>query len=189
MLPEEDVQLEIDLDPELEREAEETAQRVMSGGKLGIQNLSDSDVHIQRSIRGRLSSALDMISGVGADETSLDTQSLGDASGVNERLNALAENQREIATRVEELSVAVEGGIFEKMGNAGTGEAIKMGATELGKESPVPFGGVLGALSGAALQAIYTNREQVLEILGLKSEAEQYRSNDTDSDDDPGGVW
>ncbi|MEZ3114908.1 hypothetical protein RYH80_03120 [Halobaculum sp. MBLA0147] len=48
MLPQDDVQLEIDPDPELEREAEETARRVMSGGDLGIQRLSDTDVHVQR---------------------------------------------------------------------------------------------------------------------------------------------
>ena len=40
--------LEVDPDPQLEREAEETAQRVMSGGEVGIQRMSDSDVHIQR---------------------------------------------------------------------------------------------------------------------------------------------
>jgi hypothetical protein len=50
MLPEQDVQLEIDPGPELEREAEETVQRVMSGGKLGIRKLSDSDVHVQRAL-------------------------------------------------------------------------------------------------------------------------------------------
>jgi len=48
MLPQDDVQLEIDPDPELEREAEETAQRVMQGGELGIQRLADTEVHIQR---------------------------------------------------------------------------------------------------------------------------------------------
>ncbi|MEZ3115205.1 DUF4157 domain-containing protein [Halobaculum sp. MBLA0147] len=48
MLPQEGIQLEIDPDPELEREAEETARRVMSGGKLGIQKLSDSAIHLQR---------------------------------------------------------------------------------------------------------------------------------------------
>ncbi|MEZ3116653.1 DUF4157 domain-containing protein [Halobaculum sp. MBLA0147] len=47
-LPQKGVQLEIGPDPELEREAEETAQRVMSGGKLGIQKLSDTEVHVQR---------------------------------------------------------------------------------------------------------------------------------------------
>ena len=40
--------LEVDLDPQLEQEAEETAQRVMQGGELGIQRLSDTDVHVQR---------------------------------------------------------------------------------------------------------------------------------------------
>jgi len=48
MLPQEDVQLEIDPDPALEREAEETAQRVMEGGELGIQRMSDTEVHVQR---------------------------------------------------------------------------------------------------------------------------------------------
>jgi len=40
--------LEVDPDPKLEQEAEETAQRVMQGGDLGIQRLQDTDVHIQR---------------------------------------------------------------------------------------------------------------------------------------------
>jgi len=48
MLPQQDVELEIDPDPQLEREAEETAQQVMQGGELGIQRLADTEVHIQR---------------------------------------------------------------------------------------------------------------------------------------------
>jgi len=48
MLPKDDVDLEIDPDPELEREAEETAQRVMQGGELGIQRMKDIEVHVQR---------------------------------------------------------------------------------------------------------------------------------------------
>ena len=48
MLPQEDVELEIDPDPQLEREAEETAQRVMEGGELGIQRLGQTEVHVQR---------------------------------------------------------------------------------------------------------------------------------------------
>ncbi|RYJ14645.1 DUF4157 domain-containing protein [Halogeometricum borinquense] len=47
MLPQEG-KLEIDPDERLEREAEETAQRVMSGGKLGIYRMHKADVHIQR---------------------------------------------------------------------------------------------------------------------------------------------
>jgi hypothetical protein len=50
MLPQEEVALEIDPDPELEREAEETAQRVMAGGELDIQRLPmrTTEVHVQR---------------------------------------------------------------------------------------------------------------------------------------------
>ncbi|SEL99606.1 protein of unknown function [Haloferax larsenii] len=48
MLPQEGLELEIDPDPRLEREAEQTAQRVMEGGELGIQRLAKTEVHIQR---------------------------------------------------------------------------------------------------------------------------------------------
>ena len=48
MLPQEDVALEVDPDPALEREAEETARRVMSGGELGVQRLSNTTIHVQR---------------------------------------------------------------------------------------------------------------------------------------------
>jgi len=48
MLPQEDVGLEVDPDPALEREAEEAAQQAMEGGELGIQRLGQTEVHIQR---------------------------------------------------------------------------------------------------------------------------------------------
>jgi|AntRauTorckE6833_2_1112554.scaffolds.fasta_scaffold04762_5 hypothetical protein len=54
MLPQEDMELEIDPDPALEREAEETAQSVMAGGELGIQRLADTEVHIQRAGLGSI---------------------------------------------------------------------------------------------------------------------------------------
>jgi len=48
MMPQEGVELEIDPDPQLEREAEEMATQVMSGGELGIQRFPDTQFHIQR---------------------------------------------------------------------------------------------------------------------------------------------
>ncbi|ELZ11192.1 transposase [Natrinema thermotolerans DSM 11552] len=47
MLPQEG-ELEIDPDERLEREAEETAQRVMRGGKIGVHRMRKSDVYVQR---------------------------------------------------------------------------------------------------------------------------------------------
>ncbi len=49
MLPQENLGLEIDPDPQLEREAEETAQQVMQGGELGLQRLGKTEVHVQRT--------------------------------------------------------------------------------------------------------------------------------------------
>ncbi|WP_363464410.1 eCIS core domain-containing protein [Halogeometricum borinquense] len=47
MLPQEG-ELEIDPDPQLEREAEETAQRVMKGWEAGVHRMEHSEVHVQR---------------------------------------------------------------------------------------------------------------------------------------------
>jgi hypothetical protein len=48
MLPQNDVAMEIDPDPKLEEEAEKTAQRVMEGGKLDIQRMADTKIHVHR---------------------------------------------------------------------------------------------------------------------------------------------
>jgi len=180
MLPQEDLGLEIDPDPQLEREAEETAQRVMQGGELGIQRLGTTEVHVQRSEKGVLSSLKDIVyhgeSGSGLSLTDID-----DASGVDERLYALAANQEQLRAKVEALSNNLEGNVFQKMSDAGTGEALKMGMTQAGKQSGLPFGQIIGSLSGAALQAIYNNRKQVLEILGLKSESTLDEAQKTES--------
>ncbi|ATW89170.1 uncharacterized protein DUF4157 [Halohasta litchfieldiae] len=55
MLPQENVELEVDPDPALEREAEETAQQVMKGGALDIQRMSETEVHVQRAGLGSIS--------------------------------------------------------------------------------------------------------------------------------------
>jgi len=83
---------------------------------------------------------------------------------------SLAEFQRAVTDDIQTLYEKVEQqGIVSQMSDAGTSEAIKIGATEIGKQSGVPFGGIMGSFSGAALQAIYENRNKVLEFLGLKS--------------------
>ncbi|WP_255681821.1 DUF4157 domain-containing protein [Natrinema sp. SYSU A 869] len=58
MLPQEELGLEIDPDPQLEREAEETAQRVMQGGELGIQRMGGTEVHVQRLPEDKLFEAI-----------------------------------------------------------------------------------------------------------------------------------
>jgi len=185
MLPQEDLGLEIDPDPQLEREAEETAQRVMQGGELGIQRLGTTEVHVQRSEKGVLSSLKDVVY---HGESGLSLTDIDDASGIDERLYALAANQEQLRAKVEALSNNLEGNIFQKMSDAGTGEALKMGMTQAGKQSGLPFGQIIGSLSGAALQAIYNNRKQVLGILGLKSESTLDEAQKTESSTRPDRV-
>jgi len=181
MLPQDDVELEVDPDPQLEREAKQTAQRVMAGGDLGIQRLADTEVHVQRipSVDTESSylsgnrtdgdgpqSIFDKINTATADDPSPSVAEVDLGSG------SLAEFQQAVTDDIQTLYEKVERqGILSQMSDAGTGEAIKIGTTEIGKQSGVPLGGILGSLSGATLQAIYENRNKVLEFLGLKSES------------------
>ncbi|MFA9417302.1 DUF4157 domain-containing protein [Natrinema sp. HArc-T2] len=187
MLPQEDLGLEIDPDPQLEREAEKTAQQVMRGGELGIQRLGKTDVHIQRSIKNRASSLKDRLFGK-TDEASLSLNDIDESSGVDERLYALAENQDQLQAKVDELSTTLEGSLLETVRDAGTGEALKIGMTEVGQESGIPFGKTMGSLAGSALQAIYNNRQKVLEILGFKPESTSDEARETESSNRPDRV-
>ncbi|MFC3959724.1 eCIS core domain-containing protein [Halovivax cerinus] len=49
MMPQVDADLEIDPDPQLEREADQMAQRVLNSETLGLENIQNTSIHIQRS--------------------------------------------------------------------------------------------------------------------------------------------
>ncbi|WP_242611601.1 eCIS core domain-containing protein [Natrinema hispanicum] len=84
MLPQEQRGLEIDPDPRLEREAEETAQRVMEGGELGIQRLRKTDVHIQR--KEKVSRREFFTGTTGAEETAAALEEVTDPQSLLERV-------------------------------------------------------------------------------------------------------
>ncbi|WP_161605594.1 eCIS core domain-containing protein [Natrialba chahannaoensis] len=48
MMPKTELQMEIDPDPQAEREAEDVATQIMDGGDLGSQQMQGTDVHVQR---------------------------------------------------------------------------------------------------------------------------------------------
>jgi hypothetical protein len=200
MLPQEDMQFEIDPDPQLEREAEETAQRVMAGGELGIQRMADTGVHIQREeIYGNNndSSYLSGNRAGGESPTSLiekvdnataDTPSPS-VSEADLGSENIAEFQKAVVEDIQTLYDKVEQqGVLSKMSDAGTGEAVKIGMTKAGEYSNIPFGKIMGGLSGAAAQTIYNNRGKVLEFLGFKSDSVVDGESKTGSGIDPTGV-
>ncbi|WP_241430471.1 eCIS core domain-containing protein [Natrinema limicola] len=122
MLPQEDLGLEIDPDPQLEREAEKTAQRVMDSGELGIQRMAKTEVHVQRM--------------PDAEKLQQAREQIGEDS---ERL-AFAEEISQIKERLSSVEQAVGGGsTLDSVGKAATQGTV--GAV----------GGLLGAVGGTMI--------------------------------------
>ena len=176
-----DSRLGVDPGPALEHETEETAERVMQGGTIGIQRMPDTEVHVQRIPTVDRESTYLSGNRAGGDEPQsifgrLNASTADDpapsVADVNLGSGSLTEFQEAVSDDIQTLYKKVEQqGVLSQMSDAGTAEAIKIGASEIGKQSGVPFGGIIGSLAGAALQAIYENRNKVLEFLGLKSES------------------
>jgi len=130
MLPQEDLGLEIDPDPQLEREAEETAQRVIEGGALGIQRMTKTEVHIQRYPgESFVQKGKDVL---GNDPAPAMTDVQG-KDQIAAKVEALAENQQKL---------------FAEVKNTGQSTAEKIGV-ETGKGTLAATGGLVGtALMG-----------------------------------------
>ena len=142
MLPHEDLELEIDPDPALEREAEETAQQVMEGGKLGIQRLADTEVHIQRAGLGSLSSSSTWNPGESAGKAT---------SSTNEEVNLVADEVRAdpeaLAEDVKQIK-ANQAKLFAEMAPDSAGSKL---AKSSAKGAVGAVGGLVGAVAGSAL--------------------------------------
>ncbi|QIB73680.1 DUF4157 domain-containing protein [Halogeometricum borinquense] len=129
MLPQEG-ELEIDPDPRLEREAEETAQRVMQGGKIGVHRMEHSDVHVQRSPKD----VSEYIPSMGDTEQAIieEEATQGVLLDIDpeklEQLQSAVADLEELATEINELSAA-------------TGVTVEpaAGETTLREETPTPL--------------------------------------------------
>ncbi|WP_396613684.1 DUF4157 domain-containing protein (plasmid) [Haloferax sp. S1W] len=111
MLPQEG-ELEIDPDERLEREAEETAERVMRGGKLGIHRMRNSEVHVQRMP---------------------DAEKLEQVQNANARptVESLANRVSELETKVS----SVQNAISDMTGGEAATESLVAGVTDAAKTS------------------------------------------------------
>jgi len=158
MLPQEDMELEVDPDPALEREAEETAQQVMKGGELGIQRMADTDVHIQRAGLGSIAQSVESTNTWGptegsnqSDQSSTEEVNLV-ADEVKAEPEALAEEVRQIKTNQAKLFAEVtdERGTADVLGEAAgkgvAGATIGIGATAA-TANPVAGALAAGAMS------------------------------------------
>nr|WP_229380196.1 DUF4157 domain-containing protein [Haloterrigena salifodinae] len=133
MLPQDqDGDLEIDPDPRLEREAEETADRVMRGGKLGLFRMHKTEIHVQRMPDAeKLEKAREQIVGRPQDESE-SVEIPADPEVLAEEVQQLKNGQAQIM---------------------GTILTAKPGAPTDGGWGLVATKGVLGSLAGAGAGA------------------------------------
>ncbi|ADD04337.1 DUF4157 domain protein [Natrialba magadii ATCC 43099] len=144
MMPQEGANLEIDPDPQLEREADAAAEQALSGEEPLVVSRMGTDVHIQRMPAGAPVKGAEGGAGLA-----------GRVSAIEESLSEL-EPLKSLADRTDELKAQLDGsgdgGVAKKVGAAGiwgsVGAALTQaqhaGADALGVES------LLGNLTGDA---------------------------------------
>ena len=145
MLPQEEVALDVDPDPALEREAEETAQRVMQGGELGIQRLAATEVHVQRAGLGSIDPSGSWSPGQRAGSTTQSAQQ----DMVEISVDEIAADPAVLAEEVQQIK-ANQQLVMETLTEATPGSPSEPGADGWAK---VATKGAVGSLAGAGAGA------------------------------------
>jgi len=144
MMPQEGADLEIDPDPQLEREADEAAAQALSGEEPLVVNRLGTDVHVQRSVKGALSSVAERVPGIsGADQDQdqdsddgLEFQELDDGD-LAETVGTLVENQQKLISQIQ--SGKTRQSLTKRLGKA------------TGKGAIGAVGGLVGAAAGTLI--------------------------------------
>jgi len=206
MLPQDDVQLEIDPDPKLEEEAEETAQRVMQGGKLDIQRIENTDVHVQRYPgEGYVDTAGEWAQNKASEFLDSGEEAIDEATTKKYRFS-----KSELKNLIQ--SVKTEAGLAEylehkdidptsslqetaggAMGMAGMG--WRHGSL-LGSFTPIPYGSQIGGAAFGTVYGILSNlygedaagkiQHYIRDTLGLNTDQEFDVSDETGLGDSQG---
>jgi len=156
MLPQEDVDLEVDPDPALEREAEETAQQVMEDGPVVV-NRMGTEMHIQRWSLGD----------DGPDQSTLDAFEDGEFDGSTAESSLL----EQIVAKLDPRKAAREGGRDAVKAAAKNDTVVRITANIV---ALVSVSGPVGAVTGDIDTALTTQASAtaVIERVG----AQQIRS-------------
>ncbi|WP_408958040.1 DUF4157 domain-containing protein [Natrinema sp. 74] len=193
MLPQDDLGLEIDPDPRLEQEAEETAQRVMSGGELGVQRLAQTEVHIQQLPGDELVSKTKDLVGTSVekvDESTTKRYRLTKDQLVD--LVQSVETPKGLAKYIEYHDIDVTSRVQDASSSAVKGATKGWTAGSMLGSAFGPVGAVAGGLAGIPLGAFLTTKfgEQaageiqkvVRDVLGLNTNQEFGSEDRTGSD-------
>ena len=148
MLPQDDVELEVDPDPALEREAEEAAQQAMAEGPVVI-NRMDCEMHIQRmSVASKLK-----------DAVRIDDRDITEY--IDQKIEQTVEKAVETNETAQSFGASVSEGVQQgwddmkrsRAGSVATNLAPAWTKGAVGSTASAIVGGIAGREGGAALGA------------------------------------
>ncbi len=183
MMPKSDADLEIDPDPQLEREADETADRVMCRGKLGLFRMRKTEVHVQRMPGEELVSKAKALVETGTekvDESTTKSYRLTKDQLVD--MVQSVETPKGLTEYIEHHDIDVASRVQDAASSPVKGATKGWTAGSMLGSVAGPAGAVAGGLAGVPLGAFLTTKfgEQtagkiqkvVREVLGLQTDQE-----------------
>ncbi|RZH69335.1 eCIS core domain-containing protein [Natrinema altunense] len=209
MLPQENLELEIDPEPQLERDAEETAQRVMEGGELGIQRMKETEVHVQRMGLGVFTGSgtsegpIEQLRSHVEDATAAGEEKVDDLTTKTYRLTRdqlldmveSVETPKGLADYLEHHDIDVASRIQDAASSSVKGATKGWTVGSMAGSLAGPVGAAAGGLLGVPLGALLTTKfgEQtagkiqnvIRNVLGLKTDQEFDSEDLTSEGDDP----
>ncbi|WP_074793138.1 eCIS core domain-containing protein [Haloferax larsenii] len=200
MLPQEGA-LEIDPDPRLEQEAEETADRVMRGGELGIFRMQHSEVHVQRKDwnAGPSNAERLAIDSPGAIEKKVDELTTKTYRLTKPQLRDLVtkvDSPSEVGDYIKENGIKAASSLQDSMSSGFSG-AVKgwKGGSAVGSFAG-PVGTVSGGLLGMPVGYFLATKigdgiadeiqNHLRDLLGLNTDQEFKQGDKSDSEDESG---
>ncbi|MCL9812044.1 eCIS core domain-containing protein [Natranaeroarchaeum aerophilus] len=148
MMPKAEVAMEIDPDPQAEREADEVAERVVKGDQVGIDSMWNADVHVQRSVKSKLSGGMSAVKeSLTSDDADNEASEFIDLDGgdLSETVGALVENQKQIIGTLQGQGRSAIDKIGEATGKGVVGGTVGLGVAAMG------MGPVAAAIAGGAM--------------------------------------
>ncbi|ELZ01230.1 hypothetical protein C482_08541 [Natrialba chahannaoensis JCM 10990] len=137
MMPKPDANLQIDPDPQLEQEAEETAQRVMAGGELGIQRMQKTEIHVQRMVQGT--------DAVAAGNSKRISEVVERVSSIEDTLENISGKLESYESKLDEHEDSV-GRLWSKVGQLKSNSTEESFSTEQKVAMGIGGGALLGGL-------------------------------------------
>ena len=152
MLPKEEVDLEIDPDPRLEREAEEAAQAAMTDGTVTI-NRMGTEAYVQRSPIDTITSKAKDAIGMDGDEGFAEYIDDIIEDKLEERFEETADSVQSFGTSLAQGGQKAKQGITDRAPSVGYDLSTAYTKGALGSIAGAAAGTMVGAPGGAALGA------------------------------------